>query len=302
MKSYLLCTVLLFCVLLQGQQVPDTLFAPPIPHPAYQEQSGPVILIDEGHHNFHTKDGRYTAFSRLLERDGYKVESSRGTFGFNTLEGARILVISNALHSTNVQNWYLPTPSAFEEEEIEFLRNWVHQGGRLFLIADHMPLAGAAADLAAAFGFEFTNGYVLDDRGGGPAFFSLEDRNLHPSIITKGRNSSESLTQVTTFTGQAFKIPDQAKPVLTFSENFTNFLPDTAGVFTAKTPRIPAAGYHQGAFMDYGKGKLFVSGEAAMFSAQLAGPEKWKMGMNNPQAPQNYQFLLNIIHWLDDQL
>jgi hypothetical protein len=110
------------------------------------------------------------------------------------------------------------------------------------------------------------------------------------------------VTQVTTFTGQAFKIPDQAKPVLTFSENFTNFFPDTAGVFTAETRRIPAAGYHQGAFMDYGKGKLFVSGEAAMFSAQLAGPEKWKMGKNNPKAPQNYQFLLNIIHWLDDQL
>jgi hypothetical protein len=34
----------------------------------------------------------------------------------------------------------------------------------------------------------------------------------------------------------------------------------------------------------------------------LAGPEKWKVGMNIPQASQNYQFLLNIIHWLDDQL
>ncbi len=302
MKPYLLGLLLPFCLLLQGQQVSDTLFAPPIPNPVYPEQAGPLILIDEGHYNFHTKDGRYTAFSRLLKRDGYRIAGAKGSFKPNTLEGARILVISNALHKTNVENWYLPTPSAFEPEEIEFLRNWVEQGGRLFLIADHMPLAGAAADMAAAFGFEFTNGYVLDDRGRGPSIFSLEDQTLHPSMITRGRNPSESVTQITTFTGQAFKIPEQAEPMLTFSEHFTNFLPDTAAVFTPETPRIPAAGYHQGAFMNYGNGKLVVSGEAAMFSAQLAGPEKWKMGMNNPEAPQNYQFLLNIIHWLDDQL
>ena len=105
-----------------------------------------------------------------------------------------------------------------------------------------------------------------------------------------------------TFTGQAFKIPENAQSVLTFSENFTNLLPDTAWVFTDKTPRIPAQGWHQGAFMAYGQGKLVVFGEAAMFSAQLAGPEKRKMGMNHPRATQNYQLLLNIIHWLDDQL
>ncbi|MGB0915797.1 MAG: hypothetical protein ACPGVI_06975, partial [Crocinitomicaceae bacterium] len=41
------------------------------------------------------------------------------------------------------------------KEEITFIKNWVKKGGKLVLIADHMPFAGAANDLAKAFGFEF---------------------------------------------------------------------------------------------------------------------------------------------------
>lgn len=295
--------VLLFSALtLQGQQLADTLYTPSLPRPLYEAGKGPLILIDEGHHNFHTRQGRYTAFAGLLERDGYRVESALGYFQEQTLDEARILVISNALHKSNVSDWFLPNPSAFTPEEIEYLNRWVKGGGRLFLIADHMPLAGAASDLAASFGFEFTNGFVFESNGKVPSVFSLDQQTLQASSITKGRTPMESVTEVATFTGQAFKIPENAQSVLTFSENFTNLLPDTAWVFTDKTPRIPAQGWHQGAFMAYGQGKLVVFGEAAMFSAQLAGPEKRKMGMNHPRATQNYQLLLNIIHWLDDQL
>jgi hypothetical protein len=31
---------------------------------------------------------------------------------------------------------------------------------------------------------------------------------------------------------------------------------------------------------------------------QLAGPKNAKMGMNNPDAKQNYRFALNVVHWL----
>jgi hypothetical protein len=50
--------------------------------------------------------------------------------------------------------------------------------------------------------------------------------------------------------------------------------------------------------MEVGKGRVAVFGEAAMFSAQLAGPQKMPIGMNSPDATQNYQLLLNVIHWL----
>jgi len=35
-----------------------------------------------------------------------------------------------------------------------------------------------------------------------------------------------------------------------------------------------------------------------MFTAQLAGPERRPMGMNEKGAEQNPQFLLNVMHWL----
>jgi len=35
-----------------------------------------------------------------------------------------------------------------------------------------------------------------------------------------------------------------------------------------------------------------------MFSAQVAGAERSPMGMNATSAGENYQFLLNLMHWL----
>jgi hypothetical protein len=39
-------------------------------------------------------------------------------------------------------------------------------------------------------------------------------------------------------------------------------------------------------------------GEAAMFSAQVSGPQRLPMGMNAPLAEQNAQFVLNVLRWL----
>jgi hypothetical protein len=146
-----------------AQQIADTTYNPPNSRiPSTKSGNGSVVFIDEGHHNFHTKEGRYKAFSNLLERDGYKVLSYSGSFAKNELTKGKILVIANALNELNTENWYLPNPSAFTTAEIDVVRQWVQSGGSIFLIADHMPMAGAATDLAKAFGFEFTNGFVFD--------------------------------------------------------------------------------------------------------------------------------------------
>ena len=301
-KSLTIVLLIILSFPLFSQQVADTSYKPTIAHPAYEAGKGSVVFIDEGHFNFHTKDGRYTAFARLLERDGYVVEGYEGIFNKKQLSQGKILVISNALNELNVQNWYLPNPSAFTKKEIKTVKKWVANGGSLFLIADHMPMAGAAEDLAAAFGFTFTNGFVLDTVDQGPGFFKKSDGTLVESIITEGRNKSEQISQAVSFTGQAFKIPAQAEPVLLLNDNFVNLLPDTAWVFNESTQRIPAKGWCQGAYMKYGKGRIAIFGEAAMFTAQLAGPEKRKAGMNHPIAAENYQLLLNIVHWLDGKL
>ena len=57
-------------------------------------------------------------------------------------------------------------------------------------------------------------------------------------------------------------------------------------------------GWHQGGLLKAGKGRVAVFGEAAMFTAQRAGPTERPMGMNAPVAKQNYRLLLNVMHWL----
>ena len=133
---------------------------------------------------------------------------------------------------------------------------------------------------------------------------TLEDNGetLITGPITKGREESESVSQIATFTGQAFRIPEDASPILVFDDRYTNFLPEVAWEFDGTTERYNVEGMCQGAYLKFGKGRVVAFGEAAMFSAQLAGPEKRKMGMNNPVAPENYQLLLNIVHWLDGKM
>ena len=113
MKKLLILLVFILPGMLFSQQIADTSYHPEIENPEYEPGKGPVVFIDEGHHNFHTKEGRYKAFSNLLERDGYKVKEYKGQFNEKKLSEGKILVISNALHRTNVRKWYLPVSSAF---------------------------------------------------------------------------------------------------------------------------------------------------------------------------------------------
>jgi hypothetical protein len=157
----------------------------------------------------------------------------------------------------------------------------------------------AASKLAAAFGFSFTDGFAVDTAQAGPAMFCRADGTLADNIITNGRGDKERVDSIYSFTGQAFSVPEQASPVLTFSDSYRLLLTDTAWVFNEKTVFKPVKGWSQLAFREYGKGRVVMSGEAAMFTAQLAGPQQARVGMNSPYARKNYQLLLNVIHWLD---
>jgi hypothetical protein len=101
-----------------------------------------------------------------------------------------------------------------------------------------------------------------------------------------------------TFTGSAFQVDGSAQSLLVLDSSQVLLIPETAWQFKPETPRLSAVGWLQGATLKFGKGRVAVFGEAAMFSAQLAGPNRQPVGMNSPQAPQNYRFLLNVMHWL----
>jgi hypothetical protein len=297
--SILMLVILCASLATYGQQVADTSYCPVIIKPAYAAGTGPVVFIDEGHNNFHTMGGRYKPFAMLVERDGYGVRPCTGTFTAASLGSCRILVISNALNEFNVQRWYKPVLPAFTPDEVETVRQWVNNGGSLFLIADHMPMGGAAKNLAAAFDFSFTDGFALDTLHPGPAFFYRADNTLPDNIITDGRNATERVDSIASFTGQAFQLPAEATSILKLSPGYKLMLSDTAWVFDSTTKYTDIAGWSQAAYRNYGKGRVVVCGEAAMFSAQLAGPQKIPAGMNSPVAKHNYQLLLNIMHWLD---
>lgn len=297
----LIAAFLLLChpTMVVSQQTPDTTFRFAIRQTAYEPGQGPLILIDGGHNNFHTKAGGFFAFCKLMEEDGYRTSGLTGplTDG-GILRGCRILVIANALDSTNTESWTLPTPSAFTPEEIKVLRNWVRDGGSLLLIADHMPFAGAATDLAAAFGFGFLNGFAITgEQSWPPTCFSRTRNTLLSSPPVDGMQADEKIDSVATFTGSAFAIPAGAAGILRFDEG-KSLQPDTAWRFSDKTPSLDLKGYFQGAILEYGKGRIAVFGEAAMFTAQVVNGT-FKVGFNSETAPQNARFALNLIHWLD---
>jgi hypothetical protein len=282
-----------------AQQVADSAFTPAIGTPAFPAGTGPVVRVDEGHWNFHTMDGRFLAFARLLERDGWRVEPHRGRFTRASLSGARVLVIANALADTG--EWVLPARPAFTGDEVKAVRDWVRAGGALLLIADHMPFPGQAASLAKAFGVEFLDGFALDASGrAGIAMFRRAHGTLPSHPVTDGRGPGDRVDSVATFTGQGFRLKARGAPVLPLDDRFAIYMPKRAWEFDADTRRIPGPGLVQGATLEVGRGRVAVFGEAAMFTAQLGGPARQPMGMNHPLAAQNSRLVLNVLRWLGE--
>ena len=286
---------------INAQQLGDTSFKPKNTTKTFSQTESPLVLLDEAHNNFHTMDGRYRPFVNILESDGYLVKKNIALFTKERLAHADILIISNALAVQNVKNWNLPNFSAFSRDEIEAVYLWVKSGGSLFLIADHMPFPKGAEDMAAIFGFQFNNGYVKDVNNKAQLFEKNKGTLVdHP--ILKGTGLKEEIKSVKAFTGQAFLSPPNAKPLLVFGESAISRMPSKSWGFPDDTPEIAVKGWNQGATLEFDKGRVVIFGEAAMFTAQVSGKSKRKMGVIAKGAEQNEQFLLNIMLWLSKKI
>jgi hypothetical protein len=293
-------------------QEPWTARQPPAAAPLYPPGTGPVVTVDEAHFNFHTTGGRYRELARILERDGYVVRPERSPLSGNSLRGTRILIIATPLSARNRDpaKWSPPIYPAFSDAEIRALREWVHGGGALLLIADHLPFAGAMEKLAAAFGFELINGYALDRREirqaslDRPFVFTRDgkqaDGTLADHPITRGRVPAERVERVMTFMGAAFRAKEPAEPLLVFGKYVSSYQTATFGKLSATTPSAPAAGWLQAAARHYGKGRVVLFSEAGMFMARTRDAKP--IGLAHPDAGGNYQLFLNTLHWLDGML
>ena len=302
--SVLSATLLCTPTLVFNQQLSDPNFNATVAKPAYTKKH-PKVLFDEAHFNFHTAGGRYKAFSDLITNDGYRVTANKQKFSKPSLNGYDILVIANALGATAPSDPQASMP-AFTDDECEVVREWVRNGGSLLLITDHQPTGAAAENLAKQFSVEMSNSTVIDPAESNhlKGYFEVNlefrrDNHLlidHP--ITQGRETTERVNRVVTFGGQSIKGPVESAGLLKLGETAIEILPSKQ--------RVSVAGRFQAIAMKFGKGRVVVTGEAGMLSAQLVAAEEGAQptspwGMNFPGV-DNRQLALNIVHWLSGLL
>jgi len=292
--------IILFALLWTGkciaQQDADTSFDVSVSNPFFTMKH-PKILFDEGHQNFHTTTGRYLPFCNLIKNDGSNITANKEKFSEAVLKDYNLLIIANAT------NRYDST--AFTREECQLVKNWVDKGGSLLLITDHMPFSKMSQWMAEAFSVEFTIGTMLDStnrdsviKENSHLVYSRQNGLLADHSITRGVN------KVLTFTGQGVKGPRNCIEILKASpaayfEIIELVNPKiTEQGFTAKIRRgsfASANGFSQAIAFNSGKGRVIVTGEAAMLSGQITGGER--AGMNYPGV-DNKQLVLNMVRWL----
>jgi hypothetical protein len=281
-----------------GGQMADPDFNGKVDTPAYKK-SGPKVLFDEAHNNFHTATGRYKPFADLITNDGYQIVPNKQSFSAGVLKGYRVLVISNALGALPMNDPNAGNP-AFTDAESDAVREWVGGGGSLLLIADHAPMGAANQVLGKRFDVDMSKMFTIDAENSdkeaqNPSFiiYTRESGRLADHPVTRGRNASECVNKVIAFTGQSLKGPADSVAFMKLADTAMDAMPGQ------NTNPVSAAGRAQGIAIKFGKGRVIVLAEAGMLSAQVvgAGAQQLKFGMNRPGI-DNRQLALNIMHWL----
>ena len=94
--------------------------------------------------------------------------------------------------------------------------------------------------------------------------FTRQNHLLGDHPIIRGRDDSERVNRIQTFTGTSLKGPEGSVPILKLADTAVDNSFDDE-----KT--VSAAGRVQGIAFSFGKGRVVVLGEAAELSAQVAG-------------------------------
>ena len=308
-----------------AQQVEDSTFVPKVKKPCFAGQK-PIVMVDEAHANYFTMDGRYRAFAALLAADGMRVVPGVQRFSPGLLKACQVLVVADALGAPRYNEPKAGDP-AFTASECEVVAAWVKDGGSLLLIADHAPFATAMDSLALRFGVEMTKAYAMDTRRVDPEtgnmgciLFTRDKKTVADHPITRGRDRSERISRVVTFTGQSLLGPPGSAAFLVLGPSAVDlpFTQEGARAIESRLANpgdlsdglrrrgaVSAAGRAQGVAFRFGKGRVVVLGEGAMFGTQrVFGSDAQKMGQSelhlglNRSDLDNQQLALNIMHWL----
>lgn len=268
----------------EAQQIPDPDFDTLVARPALSSDR-PKLLFDEAHHNVHRAGTTYRAFAQLVRNDGARLAVNHAKFTRRSLAGYRVLVIAGPLGGAREDKKHAAA-AAFTPGEIEAVRRWVGRGGGLFLLTDHDPVASASAGLVAAFGVIPSRAVVLDSA------HRLE--NMYPSNILATRDGGLLRPSPVTC---------GVRRVLVFGGQSLSFQPNSVVIGIGPSARkeeggSPVGNGQMGAFR-YGRGRVVITGDMGMLSAQLVvdGDLKTPWGMNWPGI-DNRQLLLNSLRWL----
>ncbi len=200
--------------------VNDPDFNAKIARPAYTKNY-PKVLFDEAHFNANVAVERYKAFADLIANDGYQITINEEKFTAKTLEGYAVLIVADAAGAKGIERFDAP---AFTVEESSAIRDWVHSGGSLLLIAGATPYGKAAENLARALGVEMSNGRTNDKSNRDPEaplssiLYTRENKLLADHFITQGRDSTEQLNRVLAYTGQSLKGPENSVAFLKLAD------------------------------------------------------------------------------------
>jgi hypothetical protein len=291
--------------MLGARQGADLGFNAYVVRPAYVNRR-PRVLFDEAHNNADTSGGRYKPFADLVTSDGYTVVPGRRSLSKIALTGYDVLVIVNAAGPESKRD-----ASPFTEEECDAVRDWVSAGGALLLISDNAPFSAAVATLSKRFDVELTNGYTIDtskynkeSEDQTELLFTRDDGLLGEHPVNMGRDATERINRIISFSGTSLKGPAASVPLLKLSDTAMDVLPpDRKPTPDNPSPdhrQVSAAGRAQGVALKLGKGRVVVLAEAAMLTAQVA-LRGFRFGMNVPGI-DNRQLALNIMHWLSGLL
>ncbi len=312
-----------------ADQVEDSTWVPKVAKPTFTGRHV-VVMIDQKHNNYFSRSTHYRAFAALLAKDGMIVAPGVQRFGPSLLKNCQVLVVADA---AGAPQWSAPKASApaFYAGESDVVGKWVEEGGSLLLVVDNDPFASAMKELVGRFGVDMSYGPTVDPehqdpetRNPGCLLFRRDQGLIADHPIMRGRDAGERIDQVATFTGQSLTGPRGSTGLLILGPAAAD-LPGSTGVTRTVDPEaerltkmdpelksrgaLPAVGRFQALAFEYGKGRVVVLGDGAMFSTQKVvgdeararGKDALRIGLNRPDL-DNQQFALNILHWLTREL
>jgi hypothetical protein len=246
-------------------------------------------MFDVAHFNAVTPATSYMALAKLLAKDGCKLSVNRTKFTKSSLKECDVLIIGAALGNKGLRNIGSEKP-AFTDEECDAVLDFVRAGGSLLFVTDGFPCGFANQCLADRFKIKMTKGSTIRDRT-----YWRDDGTVCDHPITRGRDKSDAVRSVQSYTGQTLEGPSGAKVLLKMPDGAKELVRDEKDPINSMPTTIDVSGRAMALAFEEGKGRVVVLGEAAMLGAEAHGDQR--IGINDPQR-DNIKFALNIARWL----